>query len=209
MESVKIEAALRNELGKNKVKKIRAQGLIPGIIYGKEIDQPIPVTLDPRDLLKAYKKDHGKNILINLHVKQEKNVREEQVISQELTIDPLTHQLLHVDFYKVNPSEPVTVTVPVHLIGTAPGVKMGGMLVQKRDTLNVKCLPKDIPSRIEVNLSNLTVGQSVKISDLSVSEKITILNKPSEIIVRVEVPRGRASEDQEATAETAAATPAA
>ncbi len=159
MATVSLSANSRSELGKGAARKIRAEGLMPAVIY--RAGQPATsITLDPLALENAFRKTGNRNTLVELGVDGNNFV----CLVKETQRDPVTADLLHVDFFEVDSDEDVLVEVPVSTVGKAPGVVAGGKLrIIKRD-LRIKCKPADIPDTVPVNVGKLNIGDFVRVS---------------------------------------------
>ncbi len=182
MQIKELDVLLRTELGKNKVNKLKAEGLIPSIIYG-ENEEPLPITVNLRELNKVYKA--GKNVIIKLNVKGGEKVTEQTVISHQIEIDRIKQRIIHVDFVRINLEKPIEMSVPIKFTGISIGAKLGGILIHNMDKLDIKCLPHLIPDHIEIDITTLEAGKSIKVKDLRVSEGLQILTGDEETVVNV------------------------
>ena len=153
-----LEAVKRDGRGKNEANRLRASGRIPAVVYGtrKDGEDATPVAVDPKALLRILHSESGANTLINLRV----DGREARVMVKEYQLDPVTHHLLHADFYKLAMDKAMTVTVPVLLKGESRGVKQqGGLLDFVTREIEVLCLPTDIPEHIAIDVSEMMLNQ--------------------------------------------------
>ncbi len=173
MERPVLSADIREGVGKEKAKKLRAKGLIPAIFYSPK-SQSIPLVIDSKEFLKTLQTEAGENVLIDLNIRKGDQADRKVVMVKEIQIDPLQGTTLHTDFYEVAMDEMVTVEVPIHLVGKPEGIKMGGILEQIRRVMEIQCLPGDIPKRIDVDVSSLKIGDSIHVQDIQV-EKAKIL----------------------------------
>lgn len=178
MEAVTIKASKRDQLGKIASKKIRSAGLVPAVVYGGDTD-PVHVSVNEVDMQRAFRKEHGKNTIINLEVE---NGKSEQVITYIIKRDPIKLNFTHFDFIRVT-DKPIKVTVPFSIEGTAPGQKMGGLIITKKDYLKLLVSPNNIPEKIVIDISNMQLGDITRIENISV-ESGTILDAPKDIIVK-------------------------
>ena len=207
-----LDVVKREGRGKNEARRLRAAGRIPGVVYGqrKEGTAPegVPVAVDPKAVLHILHSDSGANTLIKLKL----DGKESQVMVKEYQLDPVTHQLLHADFYQLAMDRAITVTVPILIKGTPEGVKVqGGMLDFVTRDLQVQCLPKDIPEHIDVDVSGLMLHQSIRLKDLPENPKWKALNDPDTMLVHVILPKAEevaAPAEGEAVAVAAPAAPA-
>jgi len=203
-----LEAVTREGRGKNEANRLRASGRIPAVVYGSKKEGKAPegvaLAVDPKAVLRILHSESGANTLINLKV----DGTEARVMVKEYQLDPVTHQLLHADFYQLAMDKAITVTVPVILKGEARGVKLQGGIVDfvTRD-IEVQCLPTDIPENIPVDISELMLNQSIRLKDLPQNPKWKALNDAETMLVHVVMPK--AEEAAVAADATAAAAPAA
>jgi large subunit ribosomal protein L25 len=204
-----LNAVKREEFGKNAVRRLRRTGMIPAVLYGGPPasdgahPEATPIAVDPKALQRILHSGLGANTLIGLHVGDDAS----RVMIREYQLDPVTHALLHADFYRVALDKRVTVTVPVVLKGEARGVKQqGGLLDFVHREIEVECLPVDIPEAIEVDVSELMLNQSIRLRDVTESAKWTPISEPDLLLVHVIAPRAEA--EPAAPEAAAAATPA-
>ena len=181
-----LSAEVREGIGKEKAKKLRLKGLIPAIFYGPR-SQTIPLVVDSKELAKALQTEAGENVLIDLEIRKGTQSDRKVVMLKDIQIDTLQRGTLHTDFYEVAMDEMVTVEVPVHLIGKPEGTKVGGILEQVRRTVQIQCLPGDIPKSIDIDVSRLNIGDSIHVQDLSV-EKAKIISETNFTIATVVPP---------------------
>jgi large subunit ribosomal protein L25 len=181
-----LTAEIREGIGKEKAKKLRAKGLIPAIFYGPK-SQTIHLVIDSKELSKVLQTEAGENVLIDLNIRKGDQSNHKVVMVKDLQIDPLQRMTLHTDFYEVAMDEMVTVEVPVHLSGRPEGIKMGGILEQVRRVIQVQCLPGDIPKSVDIDVSPLKIGDSIHVQDIKV-EKVKILSDSNFTIATVVPP---------------------
>ncbi len=187
MEQINLKASVRDERGKEKVKKMRSEGFVPGIVYHRG-EEPVAISLNNREISKIIHDAAGENVLINLTIEQEKK-KARLAIIKEIQYEPVKRHILHVDFNEISLKEKLTVEVEVVAKGEPIGVKQdGGVMDHPVRLLRVSCLPMDIPKHIDVDVSGLGLNQSIHISDLVLSDKIQILNDPSTLLFHVKLP---------------------
>ena len=198
MEAV-LDAVEREQRGKNEARRLRVAGKIPAVVYGvKEGGKAIAV--DPKPLTKILQTKLGANTLIKLNLPGGGDAR---VLVKEYQYDPVTHQLLHADFYRVAMDKVIRVTVSVVPRGEPKGVKQqGGVLDIVHRQIELECLPVDIPEHIEVDVSEMMVGQSVRVRDVATSEKWKAVSDPEMMLMHVIIPK---VEEVPVTPEAAAA----
>jgi large subunit ribosomal protein L25 len=207
MES-RLEAVKRESFGKNEARRLRVTGHIPAVLYGGALVDGKPkataIAVDPKALSGILHSDSGVNTLIGLKVGDE-DVR---VLVREYQLDPVTHKLLHADFYRIAMDKLLTVTVPVVCKGEPKGVKLqGGMLDVVHREVEVECLPADIPEHIEIDVTELMLGQAVRLKDVATNPKWTAVSDLDLMLVHVIAPRVVA-EPTPTDAAAVAATPA-
>jgi len=187
MEKIILEAEKREELGK-RVSKLRKQGLIPAIVYGRKIS-PLPIAIDKKTFIKnVLSTEAGMNAIVALKVKGESK-KELSVLTHQVERDPLSGEILHVDFRHIVMDEAIRTKVPIELVGVAEGVKDGGgVLVHGLREVEVECLPADIPDKFEVDVSSLKIGDSLHVSDIPMVAKVKILSNPTEMIANCSPP---------------------
>lgn len=197
-----LEATKRETRGKNEARRVRAAGKIPAVVYGDKADAAV-ISVDPKTLLRILHSDSGLNTLISLKFEGEGDTR---VLVRDFQVDPVTQVPLHVDFYRIAMDKKLTVTVPFMLKGEPKGVKtQGGVLdFVHRDT-EVECLPSDIPEHIDIDVSELLMGQGVRVRDLPQDVKWTYLTEPETMIVHIVAPKVEVVEEPVAAAAAAAA----
>jgi len=182
MDQIELKVARREVLGK-KVRFLRRQGITPVHLFGHGIESEA-LQCETDRLLRVLA-EAGRTKLISLKLGDESGLR--NVVLREVQTEPLTGELLHVDFYEVRMAEAVKVEVPVVLVGEAPALKSKeNTLVHELNALNVECLPADIPSDVELDISSLTESeQALRVKDIRLDEKITVLNEPELVVVRI------------------------
>lgn len=185
---------VRTDFGKNANRKLRAAGQIPGVVYGRGME-PVAVSTTPKSLSTAIAGEGGLNNLITLQGGG--SLDKMVVIVADIQRAALKGNALHVDFHKVNMDEKVKINVPVKLVGTAVGVKDGGLLDFSHHTLHVECLPGQIPEHIEIDIAGIKVGHSVHVSEITFPAGVKCLDNPKTPIVGV---LGKAKEDAPAEA---------
>ncbi|MEW6196456.1 MAG: 50S ribosomal protein L25 [Bacteroidota bacterium] len=182
MSEISIQAKRRTVNTKGTVKGLRREGKLPGIFYVKG-EEPIPITVDEKALkpLVYTSKTH----IIDLKI-DDTDVKKS--ILKDVQFDPLTDKIVHFDLLGISLDKEIEIEVPVILEGQAKGIKEGGIIQHSMHKLHVACLPGNIPQHIALDVSNLGVGDSIHVGDLSL-EKMKILNNPDVVIVAVVIPR--------------------
>ncbi|MCX7796241.1 MAG: 50S ribosomal protein L25 [bacterium] len=197
MEQIELNAFVRDVKGK-KVKRLRAEGFIPSILYGKHLEEPVCLMVPEKDLLKILAStEGGRGVLFTLNI-QNGETKKEYAILQDIQFHPTKLNVIHVDWHGISLEEEIEATIPVVLKGEAVGTKVGGILEVVLEEVDIRCLPMNLPQHIEVDISNLNIGDSIHVRDLVVPEGVTIVTSAEEVIVTVVAP-----ETEEAPAESA------
>ena len=199
-----LEATSRDSFGKNEARRTRRDGRVPAVLYGATGDtasrEATAIAVDPRALLKILHSESGANTLISLKLAGAGDTR---VLIKEYQLDPVTHHLLHADFYRVRMDRVIQVTIPVTVKGEPKGVKQqGGILEFVRREIVVECLPADIPEHVEVDVSELMLHQGVRLRDIATDGRWKPVTDADAMLVHVILPK---AEEAPATPETAAA----
>ena len=176
-----LEVTKRESVSKNEIKQMRKEGKVPGIYYSHDSKNSIPFYIERQVLRQAYKS--GARIF-NINVGSKKRT----VIFKSVDYHPVTDQVLHIDLYGVKMDQAVTISVELKLTGSAQGVVEGGILVQGLNELEIDCLPMDIPEFLEVDISKLNLGDSLRVADLQLDEKFAIKSSEDQIIASVTHP---------------------
>ncbi len=188
MEQVELRAEIRDEIGKEAAGRLRQQGLIPAVVYGAAA-KTINIKVGTRDFEKALHTSAGENVLINLKLTGAGRKVEQTVIVKEVQYDPVKGGIYHVDFNHISLKEAIKVKVPVVTKGEPSGVKEGGSLEQILWEVEVECLPTQIPEKVEVDISNLQIGDAVHVRDLGFPEGVEVLNPPEDVVVHIVLPK--------------------
>lgn len=204
MATVKLTVRPRTEVGKQAAKRARAAGDIPMVLYGEGLGS-VPLAVDAHDLRVALSTEAGRNVIIQLRIDGEGDTR---AVIREMDRDPVSRQILHLDLQRISENKPVVMHVPVTLTGESPAVKEGrGILDHTMRQLEVRCLPRNIPEHIQVDISTLEVKHAIHVSDIAVDD-VEILDNPERPVVEVlqptifrepveEVPEGEEPEEVE------------
>ncbi len=189
---VKLAAEPRDGAGKGVARKIRAQGRVPAVLYGPDLNAR-HLSVDARELWHALHTDAGTNVLINLALDGDSYL----TMPREVQRDIVRGTLLHVDFLRIRRDVAIEVDVPIHLVGESVGVKEGGVVEHHLWELRLECLPAQVPESIEADISSLGIGDSLHVSDLRVPQHLTILTPEDETIVSVVPPQVLKLEEEE------------
>jgi len=200
-----LEAKSREGAGKGAARKLRGQGLVPAVIYGKHLQAPMHVALDPKSIRQSINTPHKHNTLITLSV----GGASHQVLLKDFQQDPVTRQILHADFIAVTEKEPVKVNVPLVLVGKAVGTADGGLLTQIRRELEVWALPAAIPEKIEADVTPLKIATALHINDIKLPQGVSVKTNVNYTLATVSAPEREDAGVAAAAAASAALAPAA
>ncbi len=183
MSVIQLKGTRRESLGKGGARKARAAGNIPSVLYGhKEV--PVALAVVGREFKAALRQHKGGNAIVNLNL----DGAEITALVRDAQLDPITHDILHLDFQHISLTETIEVSVPVHLIGLAIGVKDGGGILEHivRE-VEIRCLPTAIPQSLDIDVAHLNIGESVHVSSIKV-EGFTLITEPETTIATVVPP---------------------
>ncbi|MGQ0848774.1 MAG: 50S ribosomal protein L25 [Actinomycetota bacterium] len=184
MAQVTLKADTGRALGSRPSRRLRQTGRVPGVVYGMG-EEPRHVDVNHHDLSVAFHSPAGVNVLINLEIDDEMGI---PTLVREIERHPYRNLIRHVDFIRVSLTEEVTADVALHFVGTPVGAKDGGVLTPIRNTVEVEALPTEIPAFIEVDVSHLGIHDDVRVADLPVLDRVTVLDDPDELLVTVSPP---------------------
>jgi large subunit ribosomal protein L25 len=203
-EVVEAQARPETSRGKNEARRLRAGGRIPGVLYGAK-KSTVAVTLDPKQITRILHSESGHNTIFDLQVGDEKA----KVMIVDWQHDPLHGKLLHIDLKRIAMDEKMRVMVPIHLVGESEGVKtQGGILDQVLREVEVECLPGDIPSHIDADVTQLVFGTVLRVSDLPHAGKLKFITDETQTVAHITSVKEEVAPTPEAEAEAAAAAPA-
>lgn len=201
IDNIKVEVEPRSEVGKNANRRLREAGRVPGIVYGLGGDS-FMVAVSPRRVDDLLRMESGQNTIFTLALSGSDKSRSAMI--KDLQRDPLTGNVVHVDFIRIDLKKTLKVEVPVRLMGTPDGVKNeGGMLDFILRQVHVECLPTAIPDHLDADVSGLKLNQHVAIKDLGVGEGVTISDDEETIIAVVVPPKAEVEEEPEEAEEVA------
>jgi len=200
MAEIVISATNRADRGKNAARRLRRRGLVPGIVYGGK-GENLAVAVDPKALHRVLRSEAGRNAILKLSIADHGSTN---AILKNWQVDPVKESFLHADFYRIAMDVAIRVTVPIHVVGEARGVKVdAGILELVIREIEVECLPGDIPERIAVDVADLGINQSLRVSDVPMPAKVKVLQAADQVVVHVVAVK------EEEAAPAAAAAPAA
>ncbi len=195
MAETSVSVQSRSERGKGAAKRLRRSGLVPAVVYGgsKETEA---VALDPKAILKVLRSEAGRNTILTLDIE---GGSQDNVILKDWVVDPVLETILHADFQRIAMDKILRVTIPILVRGEAIGVKAeDGLLDMVMREVGAECLPADIPERIECDVTDLHLHESIRVRDLPVPKGVTILDQSDSVVAHVVIMR---AEEEEVAAE--------
>ncbi|MEQ1907537.1 MAG: 50S ribosomal protein L25 [Vicinamibacterales bacterium] len=181
-----LDATVRTTIGKNEARRTRREGKVPAVVYGAASEgasrDAVSISVEPKALLKILHSEAGANTLISLKLEG----ADTKVLVKDFQLDPVTHQVLHADFYRVAMDRMIEVTIPILIKGEPKGVKLqGGLLEFIRREIQIECLPADIPEHVDVDVTELMVGQGVRLRDVANNPKWRAITEAETMLVHV------------------------
>lgn len=183
MRQVNLSVVKREKTGKECAKKLRKQGLIPAIVYGHNFD-PVPISVKANELESILHKYKGETLLFNLEV-QNGETQRIQAILKDYQLHPVTDKIIHLDFVAIKEGETVSIDVPLEFVGRPVGLTKGGVIEIFMHDLTVECLPSNIPDKIQVDISNLDLGDVLHVKDIKVPEGVKVLDDPEDTVITI------------------------
>lgn len=182
MSDLNIQVQKRERIGKGGNRKARSQGLIPAVVYGSGKDS-VPIQVDRKTFLDLMKKAGSETPLFLLKLSD--TGQERHAMVRDIQIDPVSRQVIHVDFQRVEMTQKIRVTVPIELVGTSAGAKLGGMVDFVTREILVECLPGDIPKHLDLDVTSLEIGQHAEAKDLKMPDGVVLADEPEKVILSV------------------------
>ncbi|MDD5772579.1 MAG: 50S ribosomal protein L25 [bacterium] len=208
MEVFQFEVKARAQKGTNASRRIRKQAIIPGVLYGS--GNSLPLELDLKEFKKIAKKVHGGHAIINLAIKKQDGEIEKTTLLKDIQYDIVSDSIIHVDFQEISLDKELVTTVPIELVGIPAGVKEGGVLEQVIRNLEIRALPLKVPGKFTLDVSGLTIGHSITVSNITPIEGVTILTSKDKTAATLLAPSKeevKAATEVEAAAAAAKAEP--
>jgi len=185
MDNMFLAVEPRSKVGKSEARRLRREGLVPGVVYG--IKSPTPVTINPADLEKIFTTGAGANAIIQLEVAGEKK-SDRPVLVKDLQRNAISDEIIHADFLEIHMDRNIRVSIPIRFDGESVGLKQGGVLSVLLRELDVECLPNAIPGEIRVDISDVDIGDVVHVREITIPGGVTLITSPDDPIVTVIVP---------------------
>ena len=188
MKEINFDVEEREEKGSRNARRLKRGGFLPGVVYGGS-KKPIPIKLDRKRLIHFLHGIGEENVTINLKIKKAEKSLNQLVILKNLDFDPVSHQLIHLDFQRVSMNKKISSEVHIVLKGEPEGIKGGGILNQLLRTIDIESLPQDMPLHVEVDISSLKIHDSLHVKDISLPPKVKALTDKERTILSILPPR--------------------
>lgn len=184
-ERIKLDVKPREETGSAVARRLRAAGMIPGVLYG-DGKNAHPFVVEERELRRVLTGDHGLHAILDVVFDGQKTAH--HAVLKDYQLDPTRPRLLHIDLHEVRLDQVIQTQVAVEPFGESPGVKEGGALTLVLREINVEALPMEVPDRLELDISGMTIGDSLRVADVIVPESVKILDDPEAVVATVQPP---------------------
>ncbi|MBF0479479.1 MAG: 50S ribosomal protein L25 [Candidatus Omnitrophica bacterium] len=185
MEEIKLDVQIRKNTGKKGTSAVRRAEQVPAIVYGEK-QAPTAIQLEKKIFEKLMRQHHGQSVMFHLNVMEDgKKLRDYSAMLKEEQHDPVSDELIHIDFIRISATHEINAKVQVKSVGEPVGIKAGGSLEHALWEIEVICLPKDLPQRIVVDVSALNIGQAIHVSDLKLPENVRTKHDPAAIVFSV------------------------
>jgi large subunit ribosomal protein L25 len=185
-----------DQLGSRRVRRLRGEGLVPGVLYGK--GQARAILVEERELRNALTGRSGLHAILDVVIGEQKTPH--HAVLKEFQRHPVRGTLTHVDFHEVRLDQPIQASVAIQLVGESPGAKQGGVVQQVTREIRVEALPTSVPEHIEADMSSLEVGATLRIADLEAIEGVAYLDDPETVLANCSMPRGISEREEEEAA---------
>jgi large subunit ribosomal protein L25 len=195
LEQHEIKATLRKSIGNGPARVLRRQGRVPAVLYGPKTEN-ILLSVNPKDVEQILKKVSSGSAVLNLVIENGKAVTK-SVMIKELQAHPVSGKFLHIDFYEIDMERKINVSVPVVVKGQSKGVELGGLLQIIRREIEVYCLPNEIPHSIEIDVTDLDIGDSVHVDEIKLEGDVELAGDVNFTVVTVVSPKAEAAREEE------------
>ncbi len=195
MKQVEIDAQIRTDSGKGVARKLRKDGQVPGVLYGPKTDT-ISIFVNRHELNKLLIAAKGEQLLFSLNLRDNGQTSKHLTLIKELQRHPVNDEIRHIDFYKIYVDEEVTVNVPIAVTGKAKGVEEGGVLEIIQRGLEISCLPLAIPKEIQIDVTELGIGEAMHVKDITPPEGVRFLNDPDTTLLTIVGPEAKQAEEE-------------
>jgi large subunit ribosomal protein L25 len=184
-ERIRLEVKPREDAGSAVARRLRANGMVPGVLYGAG-KKAHPFTVEERELRRVLTGEHGLHAILDVVFDGQKTAH--HAVLKEYQLDPVRPRLLHIDLHEVRLDQVIQTQVAVEPVGESPGVKEGGALTLVLREVNVEALPMEVPDHLELDISEMTIGDSLRVSDLAVRDGVKLLDDPEAVVATVTPP---------------------
>jgi large subunit ribosomal protein L25 len=186
-ERVKLKVQARESRGSAASRRLRAQGLIPGVLYGNG-GEAHPFCIEERELRRVLTGEHGLHAILDIVLEDGGQKAAQHAVLKEYQLDPTRPRLLHIDLQEVRLDQAIHTQVVVEVVGESEGQKEGGVLSQINREVHVEALPMEVPDRLELDVSRMVIGDTLRVSDLRVPEGVKLLDDPDTVLLTVTPP---------------------
>ncbi len=200
MDLIELKTKIRITTGNGPARRLRMSGQIPAVLYGPKTE-PVLLSVNKSDLELVFKKGGIGQVILNLVIQKNGETLTMPAMIKELQTHPVSRNFIHIDFYEIKMDQKITAKIPVVTIGKAKGVELGGMVQIIRRELEVECLPLEVPESIEIDISDLDIGDSIHVGDISLEGEIEILEEDDYTVVTVLSPKMEEEPEEEEEAE--------
>ncbi len=187
MENKTLNVELRKETGKNENRRLRNSGFIPAVLYSHGETEVIKVP--EKDFFKLFKGNISESVIFDLKITDKKGESDFMAFVKEYIVDSVTGRLIHLDLFRVTKGEKIHTNIPLEIVGSSTGVKMGGVLDIETREIEIECLPVDLPEKIQIDVSDLEIGDSIHAEDIKLSGSAVLISSPDTVIASVHTPR--------------------
>jgi len=188
----KLVAEPRSEFGKNVVRRLRKEGYVPAVVYSH--GNSVTIKFKEKEFFKLFRGNISESVIFELSVAGQDE--ESMAFVKDYQLDPVTDSLTHVDFFKVTKGEKIQTTVPIEVVGVAKGIKLGGVVDISEREIEVECLPKDLPEKIVVDITELLVDDSIHAKDVELGEGVVLKSNPEGVIAACNPPKAVVEEEE-------------
>jgi large subunit ribosomal protein L25 len=200
LDLIELKTKIRTTTGNGPARRLRMSGQIPAVLYGQKTE-PVLLSVNKGDLEQVFKKGGIGQVILNLVIQKNDEITTRPAMIKELQTHPLSRNFIHIDFYEIKMDQKITAKIPVVTTGMAKGVELGGMLQIIRRELEVECLPLAVPESIEIDISDLDIGDSIHVGQIRVEGEIEFLEDDNYTVVTVLSPKMEEEPEEEEEAE--------
>jgi large subunit ribosomal protein L25 len=200
LDLIELKTKIRTTTGNGPARRLRMSGQIPAVLYGQKTE-PVLLSVNKSDLEQVFKKGGIGQVILNLVIQKNGETTTRPAMIKELQTHPLSRNFIHIDFYEIKMDQKITAKIPVVTTGMAKGVELGGILQIIRRELEVECLPLAVPESIEIDISDLDIGDSIHVGQIRLEGEIEFLEDDNYTVVTVLSPKMEEEPEEEEEAE--------